>query len=216
MSPRRAKAVVGRVGDDPATALREHLIDHAELLLAQRPAATVTTRDIARAAGVSDGVLYNYFADKHELIVAALLRRFAELMARFATDLPKAGTGTVEANLTNFALAALDLFANALPVAGGVISDPVLLHRLMHAIHSQPFGPHLFRQPIVDYLIAEQALGRLGPFDPEAAASLLIGPTLMLGFAHVIPDSPADHTPAAIPAIVQTLLRGLSGGPAVA
>ncbi len=27
MSPRRAKGVKGRVGDDPATALRKHLID---------------------------------------------------------------------------------------------------------------------------------------------------------------------------------------------
>src|SRR5258705_3298420 len=210
MSPRRAKAVRGRVGDDPATALREHLIDNAEKLLAERPAATVTTRDIARAAGVSDGVLYNYFSDKHELIVAALLRRFTDLLARFAADLPTAGTGTVEDNLVRYALTALDLFAHALPVAGGVISDPVLLQRLMHAIHSQPYGPHLLRQPIIDYLTAEQELGQLRQFDVEAAPSPLIGPTLMLGFAHVIPGSPADHTPAAIPAIVRTLLRGLS------
>jgi AcrR family transcriptional regulator len=211
MSPRRAKAVRGRVGDDPATALREHLIDHAEQLLAQRSAATVTTRDIARAAGVSDGVLYNYFADKQELIVAALLRRITDLMGQYAADLPKAGTGTVEENLVRYALSMLNLFAQALPVAGGVVSDPTLLHRLMHAIHTQPYGPHLLRQPIADYLMAEQELGRLGQFDVEAAVSLLIGPTLMLGIAHVIPGAPADHTPAAVPAIVRTLLHGLAG-----
>lgn len=199
----------GRVGDDPAIALREHLIDHAEQLLAQRSAATVTTRDIARAAGVSDGVLYNYFSDKHELIVAALLRRITHLMHTYLADLPKAGTGTVADNLVRYALTMLDLFGHALPVVGGVVSDPVLLHRLMHALHSEPHGPHLLRQPIVDYLAAEQALGRLGRFDVEAAASLLIGPTLMLGFAYVIPGAPADHSPEAVPAIVRTLLSGL-------
>src|SRR3954470_7140009 len=134
MSPRRAKEVRGRVGDDPAIALREHLIEHAEQLLAPRSAATVTTRDIARAAGVSDGVLYNYFSDKHELIVAALLRRITHLMHTYLADLPKAGTGTVADNLVRYALTMLDLFGHALPVVGGVVSDPVLLHRLMHAL----------------------------------------------------------------------------------
>src|SRR5512140_2747206 len=56
MSPRRAKAVVDRVGDDPATALRELLIDAVDRLLAQGSITAITTRDIARAAGVSDGV----------------------------------------------------------------------------------------------------------------------------------------------------------------
>lgn len=64
MSPRRAKATLGRVGTDPATALREHLVDTAERLLAEKQVGAITTREIARAAGVSDGVLYNYFADK--------------------------------------------------------------------------------------------------------------------------------------------------------
>jgi AcrR family transcriptional regulator len=210
MSPRRAKAVRGRVGDDPATALREHLIDSAERLLADRPVSAITTREIARSAGVSDGVLYNYFSDKHDLIVAAMLRRYAGLVGQFTDDLPRPGTATVEANLITFARATLDLFTRALPMVGGLMSDPPLLHRLMHAIHEHPYGPHLLRQPLIDYLAGEQRLGRLGEFDVESGASLLIGPTLMLGFAHVIPNSPADHTAGAIPGIVRTLLRGLT------
>ena len=210
MSPRRAKAVRGRVGDDPATALREHLIDSAERLLAERQVSTLTTREIARAAGVSDGVLYNYFTDKHDLIVAALLRRFSGLVRGFTDGLPAPGTSTVEANLVAFVRATHRLFTDALPMVGGLMSEPALLHRLMHAMHEHPYGPHLLRQPLVDYLAAEQRLGRLGPFDPGTAASLLIGPSLMLGFAHVIPNSPADHTAEAIPGIVRTLLRGLA------
>ncbi len=53
--------------------LRELLIDAADRLLADRQVSAITTRDIARAAGLSDGVLYNYFANKNDLVVVALL-----------------------------------------------------------------------------------------------------------------------------------------------
>ena len=82
----------GRVGDDPATALRELLVDSAEKLLAERQVSSITTRDIARAAGVSDGVLYNYFANKNDLLVAALMRRYAGLVSGFDADLPAPGS----------------------------------------------------------------------------------------------------------------------------
>ncbi len=97
MSPRRARAVSGLDGD-PATALREHLIDVAERLLSERQVSAITTRDIARTAGVSDGVLYNYFADKNDLLLTALVRRYGRIVARFEADLPQPGTATVEAH----------------------------------------------------------------------------------------------------------------------
>src|SRR5450759_2729180 len=103
MSPRRAKAVgSGRVGDDPAAALRELLIDATEGLISRGPISAITTRDIARAAGVSDGVLYNYFEDKPDLILAALVRRYQLLARRFFDASPQAGSGTVEDNLVDF------------------------------------------------------------------------------------------------------------------
>src|SRR5215470_10990723 len=152
MSPRWAKATRGRVGDDPATVLREHLIDAAEKLLVSKQVGTITTREIARAAGVSDGVLYNHFADKHELILAALMRRYAQALNHFGTGLPEPGSATVEANLITYAEAALDLVAQALPMVAGLISEPVLLQRFIAEIHREPFGPERMRQPIADYI----------------------------------------------------------------
>jgi AcrR family transcriptional regulator len=213
MSPRRAKAVRGRVGDDPATALREHLIDSAEKLLAERQVSAITTRDIARAAGVSDGVLYNYFADKNELLVAAMVRRYAVLVSRFDHDLPEPGTATVEENLAVFGLAALDVVAQTLPTAAGLLSEPALLHRFIDEIHRQPFGPQRMRQPIADYLAGEQRLGRLAPdVDTEAVIALIMGPAFMLGLGEHIAGAPREFTSARIPAIIRTLVRGL--GPA--
>lgn len=199
----------GRAGEDPGTALREHLIDAAEKLLAKKPVTTITTRDIARTAGVSDGVLYNYFADKHDLLVAALVRRYGELMTRFDSGLPAPGTGTVEENLKVYARASLDLVAEALPAVPGLISEPALLHRFFVAIHTEPFGPHRMRQPIADYLAGEQRLGRLGDFDVDAAVGLIMGPAIMLGATELMSGTPRAELADEFERIVHTMLTGL-------
>ncbi|MGZ6273852.1 MAG: TetR/AcrR family transcriptional regulator [Candidatus Limnocylindrales bacterium] len=184
MSPRRARAVSGRVGDDPATALREHLIDAAERLLAQTPISSITTREIARTAGVSDGVLYNYFADKDDLVLAALLRRYRTITERFSTRLPEAGSGTLEGNLGAIAGALFELAADVIPMIAGLLSDPPLFHRLFEAMHQEPLGPQLLGEPLAKYLEEEQRLGRVSPdVDPRAVAWLLLGPTAMVALA---------------------------------
>jgi len=208
MSPRRARAVAGRVGDDPATALREHLVDTAERLLAERPMPAITTRDIARGAGVSEGVLYNYFHDKNDLLVTALVRHFNRMVGRYDASLPAAGTGTVEGNLLAFARAVLDLNADALPTATVLLAEPGLLHRFMQEIHHPP-GPQIFWQRIHDYLAEEHRLGRIGEVDAEAVATVLIGSAAVLVLSsHVRGRSRADIT-AALPGIVRTLIDGL-------
>jgi AcrR family transcriptional regulator len=213
MSPRRARAVRGRVGEDPATALREHLVHTADALLAERPVAGVTTRDLARAAGVSEGVLYNYFASKNDLILTALVRRYATLLTRFETRLPSPGTDTVAANLATYATALLDLFADGVPTVLGLVHEPDLLHRFNVAIHTDPYGPRRFHGPIVDYLTGESRLGRVGVTDAGAAANLLIGSVLMLAFGMFMTGRARDTAAAEIPVMVATLVRGLDPAP---
>jgi AcrR family transcriptional regulator len=210
MSPRRAKATRGRVGDDPAVALRQHLIDTAEKLLAEKQVGAITTREIARTAGVSDGVLYNYFADKNELIVAALVRRYSRVLERFGSGLPEPGSATVETNLLAYAKATHDLVASALPMAAGLMSEPELLHRFIIEIHKEPMGPHRLRQPIADYLAAEQKLGRLGSFSADAVVSMIMGPAIMLGFTELVAGVPREILAGRLPEVINTLLHGIA------
>src|SRR5262245_43860970 len=191
MSPRRAQAVRGRVGDDPATALREHLVDTAEKLLAERQITAITTRDIAIAAGVSDGVLYNYFAGKNELLLVALLRRYQGAVTRFEASLPEAGTVTVEANLNVFARAQLEMQSDVLPIMTGLIPDSALLRRFVEEMHGQPLGPQHTMERLADYLKAEQRLGRVPETaDPDAVNTLLMGATALLALTSLL--SPAE------------------------
>lgn len=209
MSPRPAKAVRGRIGNDPAAALRDLLIDTAERLIAERPAATITTREIARAAGVSDGVLYNYFSDKNDLIITALMRRHVETLGRYVQALPEPGSNTVAENLTACARAAIDLVTGTLPAASALLSEPVLLHRFFDEIHRSPLGPHRMLGPIKEYLAGEQRLGRLGEFNVDAATTMLLGSAIMLGLNVVFGGMPLERVVEQAPHVVGTLLRGL-------
>jgi AcrR family transcriptional regulator len=208
MSPRRAKAVSGLDGD-PATALREHLIDVAERLLSERQVSTITTRDIARTAGVSDGVLYNYFSDKNDLLLTALVRRYTGIVTRFEADLPEPGTGAVRDNLNAHARALLDLQADALPLAAGLITEPSLLRQFIDAIHREPLGPLRVLHHVAGYLAGEQRLGRLPAVDVEAATTLIFGATVMLAFTSLMGGASREDLARQVPAIVDTLIDGL-------
>ena len=77
-----------------ADRIRTALLDAAEGLLAQHRPGAVTSRDLARHAGVSAGVLYNHFADKHDLLLTALVRRFGLLLDAYLAIPMEAGPGS--------------------------------------------------------------------------------------------------------------------------
>src|SRR6185312_10916582 len=97
MSPRRAAVLRDGEGD---RTLRDHLIATVARLLTERGSAGLTVRDIAREAQVADGVLYNHFADKEELIALGLGVYLHRVMGETMAALPqRAGEGTVPDNL---------------------------------------------------------------------------------------------------------------------
>jgi AcrR family transcriptional regulator len=203
--------VGGRVGDDPATALREHLIDVTEGLLSRTPIAAITTRDIARAAEVSDGVLYNYFDDKTALVLAALVRRYQRLARRFYDSLPEAGTATVEDNLVAFANGLFDLMDEAMPTIAGLLTEPVLFHRMFEEIHRDELSPQLMQARLGEYLREEQQLGRLPAVDVAPVGTLLMGSVAVMALSNHFAPMPNLAAPSVqLRPIVATILRGLA------
>jgi AcrR family transcriptional regulator len=159
MAPRRARVLVGQSED---RALRDHLIQVTERLLAERGLEELTTRRIAREAGVADGVLYNHFENKDALMLEALVARMSTLMRAFRDACPRAGTDTVEANLERLATAMLELQRAVLPLFVGLVGRRPLLERFLAAVHSAEIGgPDAVLHCVHDYLAAEQRLGRL-------------------------------------------------------
>ncbi|MBM7784246.1 TetR/AcrR family transcriptional regulator [Tenggerimyces flavus] len=196
MSPRRAAAVAeGR-------SLREHLVATAERLLATRGTAGLSVRTIAREAGVADGVLYNHFADKEELLAAALDAHVRTTQARLGT-LPEPGSRTVEFNLRTHLAYGLTLHRAILPAFTGLVGQPAVLARFAE-LHDQK----AWRASLRDYLAAERERGRLAPEAPiEAAVAMLVGlchDTVLSGLLEARPP----RTPP-LEDVVAVVLRGL-------
>ena len=197
-----------------ALELRGQLLDAAEALIAERQAAAITARDIAREAGVSDGVLYNHFADKHDLVVAALVRRFERLVGAFQAELATGPGGDpppdLEAGLARLVDSAHRLHAATLPMLANVLSEPALVGRFMAEIHRPPLGPHVFMDPIEEHLAAERREGRIGDADPRAATHLLVGSILLTALQDLVAPRPKEVVHRHLRELVHTLITGLA------
>ncbi|WP_197024681.1 TetR/AcrR family transcriptional regulator [Cellulomonas sp. KRMCY2] len=229
MSPRRARALLGQSGGDHARALRDHLVAVTRAIVAEHGVARITTRAIAQRAQVADGVLYNHFHDKDELILAALADSYDELAgiltAAPAGGPPEPGTGSVVDNLVALCVAVNEFYAGMIPVIMGLTGRPELLRRFLTEIHAKDSAVVHHHQAVRAYLVGEADLGRIDAgIDPDSAIEMLSGVCHTRAFArHVAglgglpgrPDGPAaDGTPPmsgddrrAIEAAVRTLLR---------
>jgi AcrR family transcriptional regulator len=129
MSPRKPAVL----RDDSGQNLRDYLIETAARLIDQRGSAGLAVRDIAREAKVADGVLYNYFEDKEDLLVHALLAHVAGVMAGAQGLLPPPGEGTVAENLRVFIDGGIANLLRVTPAFAGLMSQPKVLARF-HAM----------------------------------------------------------------------------------
>src|SRR5690242_15030326 len=129
MSPRKPAVL----RDDSGQNLRDYLIETAARLIDQRGSAGLAVRDIAREAKVADGVLYNYFEDKEDLLVHALLAHVGNVMADAPRLLPPPGEGTLAENLRVFIDGGIANLLRVTPAFAGLISQPKVLTRF-HAM----------------------------------------------------------------------------------
>lgn len=85
--------------DDPVRAKlievrSAQIIDAAARVFAERGFSRATTREVAEAAGVSEGTIYNYFASKEDLLLGIMARltestHFDEALDRSLPDDPR-------------------------------------------------------------------------------------------------------------------------------
>jgi AcrR family transcriptional regulator len=196
--------------------LRDHLIATAARLLAERGSAGLTVREIAREARVADGVLYNHFRNKEELLAHALSTHVNAVMSA-DRQLPDPGQGTVEANLRAYIEYGLRVLTKVLPAFAGFLAQQNVIARAWellgyadNAADSAPSLPAL----VGAYLRGEQELGRIA-----AGASVPAATTLIVGACHeltlprilVAPAAPPPEVPAAfIAELAAVAMAGLT------
>jgi AcrR family transcriptional regulator len=194
---------------------RERIVEAAERVMRERGLARSTTKEIARAAGYSEGTLYKHFESKEDLFLAVLAERLPSLVA-LSREVPGwAGRGTVGGTLVEIARKALAFYAESVPISASVFSEPVLLAQHAEEVRRRGAGPQRANDAVAAYLRAEQDLGRVrADADPEAAAALLLGACFQRAFLrHFLAEGPAlpEGTRFAEEA-VRGLMLGLSAG----
>jgi AcrR family transcriptional regulator len=187
---------------------RERILDAAAEVIGSQGLARATTKEIARAADLSEAMLYKHFENKQELFLRVLLERLPSLSGVMA-ELPSCvGRGSVRGNLEDVAAAAIEFYAAGFPMAVSMFSEVSVLAAFQEYLAEHGAGPHQPVFAVARYIEAEREVGRVRPeVDPPAVAALLMGAcfhrALLLYFTD---EPPAGRDGRAVPeALVNAL-----------
>jgi AcrR family transcriptional regulator len=135
---------------------RMQILDAAARVFAEKGFRSAKVQEVARAAGVAHGTVYNYFPSKEELLLA-LLDRLNETEQRAAqlASVPDGNLAQVMRHRLRFLRQHRDLLLAVLPE---VLSQPALRQQYLDRV----VGP--------SFALAEEALARLGVPDPARVA----------------------------------------------
>jgi AcrR family transcriptional regulator len=191
---------------------RERIVEAAGRVMLTRGLASTTTKEIARAAGLSEAALYKHFRDKADLFLTVLHERLPPFVG-LVHDLPqRVGSGTVEENLEEVARLALALYGETIVMSASLFSEPELLARFRETLLQRGGGPHRAIGLVAAYLRDEQGRGRVAEtVSPRAAAALLLGACHQRAFlrAFVGADAAEGNDDEFVREVVGTLVRAL-------
>lgn len=157
----------------PSSGGREAIIDATLRLLRERGVARATTREIARAAHVSEASIFYHFGDRSGLLTAAFEAGVGPLEALGRAGLAGADRRVV---LAGFGAALERFLEEVLPVIAAAQADAQLREALAAHMARRNLGPHRGVQALADYLAGEQRAGRVrGDVDPAAVALAFTG-----------------------------------------
>jgi AcrR family transcriptional regulator len=190
---------------------RQRILDAAQRLIEKGGFIRLTTKEIAREAGVAEGTIFKHFERKDDLCVAVVLENSPRFKAAIAQK--RAGKGSVQKNLREIVIAAIRFADKLIPLAATLFADASLLARHRSALQQRGGGPKDVFDLIAGYISEEQHRGRVNPHvSPLAVSVLLFGPCfywafIRQGLGHsLLPITDKQFAAS----LVVSLMRGLS------
>jgi AcrR family transcriptional regulator len=185
---------------------KDRILDAAADVMTRLGLARTTTKEIARAAGCSEALLYKHFRDKEEIFLGVLTHREPRFPAVLTGLLDRSGT-TLREDLVEVVASGVRFYAAGMAIGTSMLGDPVLVARQREWLRARGTGPQKPNEWLAGHLRGRLPAGA----DPDAAAAMLLGACFQRAFlVHLLgPDAelhpPADEFAAAV---VDTLLAG--------
>jgi AcrR family transcriptional regulator len=193
-----------------AAARRAQILDAATRVFAEKGLHRATIRDVARAAGVADGTIYNYFDNKDALLIG-ILERVNESQQR-ATDIAAAGDTDPETFIRSYTAHRLaHLSTSNLDVLRVIVSELLVNPTLAQAYVAKVVAPTFTvgEQPF----LAWQELGAVQTPDPQLATRAMAGMVLGLLLLRMLGDPYLEERWSEVGGVVaDLLLHGLRVG----
>ena len=163
--------------------LKNKIVEATERVLLTNGLAKTTTKEIARAAGCSEGSLYNHFRNKEDIFLHVLQGKLKNLMGALTLLQSLAGKETVRRNLKQVALAALEDYHSSMPLICSIFSEPEILLRHREDFTLRNESPYGANEAVEAYLMNEKNIGRISEkLHPRAVADILLGSCFQRAF----------------------------------
>jgi AcrR family transcriptional regulator len=159
---------------------RQQIVDACDRLIQTLGLARVTTKELARETGLSEGALYRHFDHKQDVFLAVFEQHVRALA--LVLDEHVAGRSIVDDNLREIGLAILRYYEQLIPLSASFFADTDLLTRF-RALLQQLGGPERLHYRVSTYIEEEQRLGRIVPELPALSITTsLLGPVFQYAF----------------------------------
>lgn len=190
---------------------RQKILDATERLIQLKGLSRVTTKEIARETGLSEGALYRHFEHKEEVFFAIIAQHLPIFLGTFETHLP--GTKDVLTNFKAITLAAMDYFGKLIPMSASFLADTELLAQYRKKMSQvteglMAGGPQKIEELMATYIDEEKQLGRIQtPIASREIAILLLGACFQFTYLHhLMGNTPSGKTEEQF---VEELIQGL-------
>lgn len=172
---------------------RGEILKAAEKLMRTRGLTGVTTRQISKEVGCSEGALYVHFKGRVELLLAMLEESLPDMLEPLRALRESVGRGSPHRNLAAALEGIFKFHWRIVPSACGLFAEPELLAAYRESLAWQGKGPHLSIAALADYIAAEQKLGRIdATVDGRLAASLLMSASFHRAFMEEFVGAPIE------------------------
>jgi len=189
---------------------RKQILDAAQEVFAQKSFVGASIKDLAKAAGVSPGLLYWYFKDKADLFSSLMAERiavaFGALAEQVSFELPP------EEFLRHFGRFYVGLFEQPMNAAlfKTVIANSTSFPAGVRQVQSQVVG-HVLRT-LQGYFRHQIELGRVRPCDTEMVTRTFMGGLMaFLLLRHILQDERAQELEVAtlVDGVADVVLHGI-------